>query len=45
MSANKKQEYKVTVNIQPGPASPAQSAAWSKFWQRVILETKKDGAK
>jgi hypothetical protein len=44
MSGSKKQECKVTVNIQPGPASPAQNAAWCKFWQRVIVETRKEGA-
>jgi hypothetical protein len=42
MRGRKKQECKVTINIQPGPASPDQSAAWNKFWQMVILETKKE---
>jgi hypothetical protein len=45
MSGSKKQECKVTVNIQPGPASPAQNEAWIKFWQRVIVEARKEAAK
>jgi 3-deoxy-D-manno-octulosonic acid (KDO) 8-phosphate synthase len=30
----------VTPNIQTGPASPTQKAAWRKFWQRLIAEVK-----
>ena len=29
---------KVTLNVRPGPASPAQKAAWGKFWAKVINE-------
>ncbi|MCX5998158.1 MAG: hypothetical protein NTU41_00815 [Chloroflexi bacterium] len=28
----------VTLNIQPGRASPAQKHAWHTFWQRLIAE-------
>jgi hypothetical protein len=45
MRGSKKYEVKVTINIQPGPASPAQSAAWNKFWQMVIVEAKKGAAR
>jgi len=30
----------ITFNIQPGPVSPAQKAAWRKFWARLISEAK-----
>ena len=30
----------VVVNIQPGPASPAQRQAWKRFWQKLIAEVK-----
>jgi hypothetical protein len=45
MNDTRKKEYKVTINLKPGPASPAQYALWRKFWQRVIVETKKEAAK
>ena len=31
-----KDTIKVKVNIRPGPASLAQRAAWSRFWQCLI---------
>ena len=31
-------EVKVKTNIQPGPASPAQKAAWRRFWAKLITE-------
>jgi hypothetical protein len=31
---------KIMINIQPGPASPAQKTAWHKFWQKLIAEVK-----
>ena len=31
---------KVTVNITPGPVTPAQRAAWRKFWAARIAEAK-----
>ena len=34
----------VTVNIKPGPARPAQKAAWHKFWQKIIPEVKTDNS-
>lgn len=39
MPKAKVHEVKVTVDIRPGPASPAQLEAWDKFWQQVISET------
>ncbi len=45
MSDCKKQEYKVTLKLKTGPASPAQYALWRKFWQRVIVETRKETGK
>ena len=46
MKANQNNnEVKVTLNFHTGPATPAQYALWRKFWQRVIVETKKEGAK
>ena len=28
----------IKVNIKPGPASPAQKAAWRRFWAKLITE-------
>jgi hypothetical protein len=33
-------QVKLTVNIQPGPASPAQKQAFKRFWQKLIAEAK-----
>jgi hypothetical protein len=30
----------VTLDIKPGPASPAQKQAWKRFWQKLIAEVK-----
>lgn len=38
MSAAKKPVGKITVSIVPGPASPAQMAAWRRFWTKKIAE-------
>jgi hypothetical protein len=35
-----KAEIKITVNIQPGPVTPAQKRTWDKVWQRLIAEVK-----
>jgi hypothetical protein len=35
-----KQIIKVYIDINPGPASPAQKAAWHKFWAKLISEAK-----
>ena len=32
--------FKVKVSIQPGPASPAQKAAWRRFWAKLLAEVK-----
>lgn len=32
----------VAVNIQPGTASPVQTQAWKRFWQKMIVEVKKE---
>jgi hypothetical protein len=32
----------VVVNIQPGTVSPAQKQAWGRFWQKIIIEVKKE---
>lgn len=31
-------EIKITTDIRPDPASPAQKAAWLRFWKRLIDE-------
>jgi len=31
----------VTINLVPGPTSPAQKQAWRKFWARLIAEAKR----
>jgi hypothetical protein len=35
-------DVSVVVNIQPGPVSPAQKQAWDRFWQKLIVEVKKE---
>jgi len=42
--AKAKPEVIVTVNIRPGPASELQKRQWSKFWQRILSQTKKEVA-
>ena len=34
---------RLIVHVQPGPALPAQKAAWRKFWVRIISESKAVG--
>lgn len=36
---------KVTMNILPGPVSPAQKQAFKRFWQKLIAEAKSEAAK
>jgi len=36
---------RVVVHIKPGQASPAQKAAWKRFWQKLIAEAKSEAAK
>jgi hypothetical protein len=31
---------KITVDIRPGLASPAQKRAWDGVWRRLIVEAK-----
>jgi len=33
------------ITIRIGPASPAQRAAWFRFWQKLIAEVKQSEAK
>ena len=35
-------QVKIMVNIRPGPATPAQKAAWHNFWQKIIPDVKAD---
>jgi hypothetical protein len=35
-------EVKVTINIRPGPATPAQSAAFRKLFSRLIAECRRE---
>ena len=32
----------VVVNIHPGTTSLAQKQAWGRFWQKIIIEAKKE---
>jgi hypothetical protein len=32
----------VTINLVPGPTSPAQKHAWRKFWTKLIAEVKQE---
>ena len=38
MKTTEKEAIKIRVNIVPGPISPAQKVACSKFWQKLIAE-------
>ena len=42
MTAKRKQVFAgktgIKVNIKPGPASPAQKAAWRRFWAKLITK-------
>lgn len=31
---------KIIISIRAGPASPAQKAAWRRFWEKLIVEAK-----
>jgi len=33
---------KVVVDVHPGPVSPAQKAAWRKFWTKLLSEPKRE---
>lgn len=35
-----KAQIRIKVNIQAGPASPAQKREWTLFWQKVMAEVK-----
>jgi len=35
-------KIKLSVDIKPGPVSPAQTAAGHRLWQRLIAEAKKE---
>jgi len=35
-------QTKVTVNIRPGRATPAQKQAWKRFWQKIIGEAQRE---
>jgi len=35
-----KTAIKQKVDIQPGPAAPAQKTAWRRFWQKLTTEVK-----
>ena len=35
-------DVSVVVNIHPGVASPAQKQVWGRFWQKIIIEVKKE---
>jgi hypothetical protein len=32
----------LVVNIHIGTASPAQKQAWGRFWQKIVIEVKKE---
>jgi hypothetical protein len=32
----------VVVNIHSGTISPAQKQAWGRFWQKIVIEAKKE---
>lgn len=42
MAKAKVREVKVTVDIRPGPSTPAQREAWDKFWQKVISKAQEN---
>jgi hypothetical protein len=33
---------KLVVNINPGTTSPMQKQAWNRFWQKLMMEVKKE---
>ncbi len=35
-------DVNVVVNIHRGPATPAQKQSWNRFWQKMIMEVKKE---
>jgi len=39
------ESVEVKVDIRPGPATPAQKAAWHKFWQKIVPEVKADDSR
>jgi hypothetical protein len=40
LSMTKTKEIKVTINIKPGKATPAQLKAWRAFWRRLLIKAK-----
>ncbi len=40
-----KPEVKVTLTITPGQVTPAQRAAWRKWWAKLISEVKEKEGK
>jgi len=40
-----KPQVKATLNIRPGPASPAQKAAWHELWAKILADVKNEAAK
>ena len=43
VSKSTKTAIKLTVDIRPRPASPAQKQAWRRFWQKIISGVKEEG--
>jgi hypothetical protein len=37
---SRKTPIKVVLDIKPGPASPAQRAAWKRLWDKLLSEVK-----
>jgi len=37
-----KTPIKVTVDIRPGPASPAKQAQWRRVWRKLVTEAKQE---
>ena len=35
-------EIKITTDIRPGQASPAQKQVWCKLWRKLIAEVKNE---
>ena len=38
-------QAKVTMNLKPGPATPAMMSIWKKWWAARIAEVKQSEAK
>lgn len=38
-------KIKLTVDIKPGPVSPAQKQAWKQFWQKQASGVKRESDK